>query len=122
MTKQYRTKKDHYKVDLITTTAHAPRPVVYQYYSPNYDEWEVEATYELSDPLCTIEEVPQEPLKIGDTWESDGETCVLATILPDGSWGVYCYAVDSGHLILRATNGSEWAVRREIQEYKERNK
>lgn len=121
MSTQYRTKNWHYPVEIVTTNGKGNHPVIYQVGDGN-GGWVTSDALPLDHPKCNIEEVPQEPIKIGDTWEKEWTTYVVVTALPNGMWGVFYYWSDHGHVLTGSRQRTEDYIRVEIQEYKERNK
>jgi hypothetical protein len=120
MTKQYWTKSWNFPVEIVTHNGRGEHSLIYQFL---YDgKWRAGESLPIDNPLCDIEEVPQEPLKIGDTWEKDGGIYTIAAFLQDGMVGVFYYWMDSGYISIGCGRYEVAEVCRQIQAYKERSK
>ncbi len=115
MTKKYRDKHTKEPVEIITFTANGKYPVVYQFQS-DIGDWSIGTDIPIGHPDCDIEEVPPEPVKVGDSWEEGNCTyTVIAKRANDvvvASW-----TVDAGHVDGSVYSMEERFVRDDLDRY-----
>lgn len=107
--KKYRTKETHYPVVVHTETGQRGQvPVVYEY-KDVLEQWWAGQTFPLTDPRCQIEEIPQESIKVGDTFGK----YVVVFISPSGHYFKYLcvFLKDSG-----LNFDTDWCSEKELRE------